>query len=213
MNALKEIKNQIIQFGLEKMGRYYASYRGFVADTDDPESRGRILIKVPQIFGQQTLNRWAEPKGQYSAEGQGVYFIPAKGQRVWVSFENGDPRFPIWEYGPWAKNSIPESAVDDDKTRYVTLQFDGTRITFDKTDKILTLVNGENEIKLGEENVFLYGDNEKAALGDTLKDKMESLIDTVITIDGTATGGANAVPLNTLKQTLGEILSDKVHLS
>lgn len=98
-----ETQKKIKEGGLESLGRFYASYRGFIADYEDPEFLGRVKLKVPQIYEEEVLDYWAWSKGMYCGTGIGLFAIPNVGDMVWVSFEGGDPRFPIWEYGHFAK--------------------------------------------------------------------------------------------------------------
>lgn len=71
--------------------RFYGIYRGVVAATDDPLSRGRIKLQVPQILATVTTE-WAWP---VVAPGT-TLASPTVGQGVWVMFEGGDPHYPVW---------------------------------------------------------------------------------------------------------------------
>lgn len=104
-----EIFNKLLTQGIEAFGRYYGSYRGYVIDNEDPEGFGRLKIMVPQITGIDVIDYWAWPKGVYSGKGYGSQIIPEKKDMVWVEFEYGSPRKPIWMHGHFA-NQI------DDKT-------------------------------------------------------------------------------------------------
>lgn len=98
-------------FGLEHFGRYYGIYKGFVSDNDDPEGLGRLKLSVPQVYGNgKTYEYWAFPKGMYAGKGYGQFVIPEKGDAVWVQFENGDSRFPVWEFGWFGRGEVPEGA-------------------------------------------------------------------------------------------------------
>lgn len=70
---------------------YPALYRGLVYDTKDPLNRGRLRLRVPQLFGRDVAE-WAWPVKPVSAE----FSLPEVGQGVWVGFEGGDPSFPVW---------------------------------------------------------------------------------------------------------------------
>ena len=89
--------------------RYYGKYRGFVRDNNDPERRGRVRMEVPAVLGQGKDN-WSDwgdaclPFG--GAEDAGCFVIPMEGTPVWVEFEGGDTRFPIW-VGFWYGGSDP----------------------------------------------------------------------------------------------------------
>lgn len=107
MSVLIQFIRDISRRGLEKFGRYYSSYRGVVHTVDDPNNAGRVRVIVPQVAGHQPLTEWAYPKNGYSGIGFGSYCQPVKGQVVWVEFEFGDPRKPIWSFGPYASGQMP----------------------------------------------------------------------------------------------------------
>ena len=112
---LFEFKEWLGEFGLEWFNKYYASYQGFVHSNEDPDNLGRLQLTIKAIYGDKPYKYWALPKGLYSGDGVGSFFIPSKGDKVWISFENGDPRYPIWEYGGWAKGQTPDGAKPEVK--------------------------------------------------------------------------------------------------
>src|SRR5215831_2870161 len=84
--------------------RYYGKYRGFVTDNDDPDNRGRVKVRVPNVLGDDVVTDWALPCAPFGgASGQGFFFIPDVGAGVWVEFESGLLEFPIWVGTFWAK--------------------------------------------------------------------------------------------------------------
>ncbi|OPX34351.1 MAG: hypothetical protein B1H11_11045, partial [Desulfobacteraceae bacterium 4484_190.1] len=107
--------------GLEAFGRYYSVYRGEVVDNQDPEEQGRILVKVPSLFGDDALPDWAWPRAGVAGDGHGVFAVPTVGSRVWVSFEAGDPKMPVYDGGWWGKpdgeNEAPEALREKDPKR------------------------------------------------------------------------------------------------
>jgi len=85
-------------------GRYYGKFRGLVADDEDPDMRGTLLVSVPDVFGDEVVVP-AEPCLPY-----GHFFVPPKDTHVWVEFEAGDPQRPIW-VGVWhPEGTVPEEA-------------------------------------------------------------------------------------------------------
>src|SRR5438128_10738827 len=86
-------------------GRYYGKYSGEVTKNEDDDKLGRIIVKVPSIFGKDTEVQ-ARPCLPY-----GHFFIPAVGTMVWIEFEAGDIRFPIW-VGTWyPTGKVPQQAA------------------------------------------------------------------------------------------------------
>lgn len=74
----------------------FGIFRGIVVNSTDPERRGRIKVRVPQLLGGYETD-WAwpcVPVGTTQAS------IPAPGKGVWVQFEGGDLQNPVW-MGGW----------------------------------------------------------------------------------------------------------------
>jgi hypothetical protein len=100
--------------------RYHGVYRGTVVATNDPQNLGRVTLNVPQVSGTGVTN-WAWPLL--------AGYIPESGEACWVTFEGGDPNFPLWlkKYQapiPAAPSAVPFTVAGG------TL---GTQPTFDGT--------------------------------------------------------------------------------
>lgn len=94
--------------------RYYGKYSGEVIDNHDDEDLGRLLVRVPSMFGPDLSVR-ARPCLPY-----GYFFIPPPGTKVWVEFEAGDPQYPLW-VGTWyPTGTVPrEAAVSPPENRII----------------------------------------------------------------------------------------------
>jgi hypothetical protein len=70
--------------------KYFGKYSGTVEDNRDADTIGKIMVSVPTIFPEEELMpaRCALPYG--------LFFVPEKGQKVWVEFEAGESGAPIW---------------------------------------------------------------------------------------------------------------------
>lgn len=81
------------------MGECFLSmYRGIVANNVDPLGFSRIRAIVPIVFGDGvTQTTWAWPCVPVST----TITVPPVQSGVWISFENGDPEFPVW-LGIWS---------------------------------------------------------------------------------------------------------------
>jgi Type VI secretion system/phage-baseplate injector OB domain len=76
--------------------RFFGKYRGSVAENLDPLEQGRLIVRVPDVFGILTSN-WALPCVPLAGPMMGTSFVPPPvGASVWVEFEQGDPQKPIW---------------------------------------------------------------------------------------------------------------------
>lgn len=84
--------------------RFYGKCRAFVADNADPENRGRLRLRIPDVLGPTVISGWALPCAPYGGSaGQGFFYIPEKNAGVWVEFEQGKLDYPVWVGTFWAK--------------------------------------------------------------------------------------------------------------
>jgi hypothetical protein len=155
---LEQLIDNIRNFGFESVfRRYYGVYRAQVTDNEDDEERGRIEIIVPSLFGEnQKLADWAQPKDFRGAgKGRGEFFPPEIDDWVFVEFENGDPRFPIYSGGWFGKAELDSDfAYSDGKpnTRGFKTPY-GHTFRMDDTEgkqKIVINTKGGNVIVLDD---------------------------------------------------------------
>lgn len=71
--------------------RFFGVYRGVVVETNDPLSKGRIKLRVPQVLANE-ITDWA----WFVHIPGNTFVLPSIGAGVWVQFEGGDPAYPIW---------------------------------------------------------------------------------------------------------------------
>lgn len=106
--------------------KYFGKYRGSVIDNEDPLTRGRMKIRVPQVLGEAEV--WALPCVPYAGPDEGLYTIPPNGAAVWIEFEAGDPSYPIWTGCFWGQRDLASLRVSPAikllKTRKFTLRID-----------------------------------------------------------------------------------------
>ncbi len=82
--------------------KFFGKYRGSVVNNVDPLQTGRLLVQVPGIAGQPAL--WAVPCVPSTLPKAVGSALPEVGAGVWIEFEQGDPKLPIWT-GCWYGNS------------------------------------------------------------------------------------------------------------
>lgn len=164
---LEELIKNVRTFGFEKVfKRYYGIYRAQVTDNKDKDERGRVQIIVPSLFGDNNkLPEWATPKDfRASSTGKGEFYVPDVDDWVYVEFEAGDPRFPVYSGGWHAKDELDadfayqdgEPTIKGIKTKY------GHSIRFDETtgkEKIIINTKAGHYLILDDtaekESVFL----------------------------------------------------------
>lgn len=77
-------------------GKFFGKYLAKVVDNNDPKKRYRLKLQVDAIFNSDegekaVITDWAVP-----AMPIGMFFLPKKGEHVWVEFRQGDLDFPLW---------------------------------------------------------------------------------------------------------------------
>lgn len=143
---------------------YPGLYVGRVEAVEDEADLGRIKVSIPSIFGRTApeFQIWARPCFPY-----GHFFVPNEGDKVWIIFENGNPRNPVWlgifypqtsEAGG-DETTVPEAAQVSPPVKRVIRSASGHLIVLDDTE--------------GEESITLQFNSEDDTQGK-------------ITLDGTA---------------------------
>lgn len=204
INPFIALIKDMLQYGLEKFGRYYSTYRGFVADNKDPDNCGRLKLIIPEVGGDTPFEYWAHAKNVFSGPKYGVQLIPQKGDVVWVEFEQGHPEVPIWSHGYFGLNEPPTDDEDlkdvncywfitpgghkikvNDTKSYIHIQHKGGQ-TVVITDTSISLVS-DKKISLGSKDVSAQA----AMLGDTTKELLTQIkgyldnLKTGLTLDAT----------------------------
>lgn len=111
------LKN-LVERGMEYFKRYYGAYRATCMDVKDPNKQGRIKVRVPIVTGKGTHQTWAWPMMPMGGKAKGSFWVPDEGDPVYVMFENGDARYPMYFSGYWPNpgdnNFAPEDAYESD---------------------------------------------------------------------------------------------------
>jgi len=118
--------------------RYFGKYRGIVTNNEDAQKRGRIEVKVPAIFTDQSV--WAMPCAPVAnPDGSGFFAIPDLEANVWVEFEAGNLDFPIWSGCFWpedaidAADAVPAVKFWKTKSFIIRVDDDAGELTIEKT--------------------------------------------------------------------------------
>ncbi len=195
-----------------KEEKYYGCYKGFVFSNEDPEFLLRLRVEVPQIYGDESPDIWALPKGVFCGANIGFVAVPNKADPIWVSFEGGDTRFPIWEYGWFARGDMPTAANNNNgkPTNTVLQTTSGHRIELDDkagseviriTDKFGNIIemnsNGISQVADKISQGSLNNSAEKAVLGDTTADFLKEFLDDIGTLTAIVTPAGPAGNINT----------------
>ena len=93
-------------------GRHYSKYQGTVEDTEDPQGQGRVKVSCEVVTGRKgEMSLWAYPSSDFAGPDKGIFFPPDKDDRVWVWFDRGDLRVPMFS-GSWWGNRNQDKAAN-----------------------------------------------------------------------------------------------------
>ena len=176
---------KLIHIGLEYFGRYYSVYRGFVVDNDDPEKMDRCKVIIPSLSPNDIEGKWAFPKNGWGSKNYGTTMLPQKGDVVYLTFEQGNLDYPLWENASYAKGEKPKEFKTPNHYGFKTPK--GKLIIIDDNDNgsiLVKLETGEyinisKELLETEAKYIKLGKNgsNKALLGEILLGKIENLIE------------------------------------
>ena len=141
------------------MSEVYGFYAGEVVNIKDPEHRGRVKVKIPDILGDST-SAWCEPCVPCCYEKGGDFCLPELKDYVWVTFIGGDIEEPVYLGGWWTTDNSPLGKDYKDPDTKRLLSFDGMKILFDSKKNSITISSGiDCSIELTKDNsVNIKGD-------------------------------------------------------
>ena len=151
----------LVQLADEVRHRYFGKYRGIVEDVEDDEQLGRIIAKVPSVYG-ETNSPWALPAVAFAGFNHGLVLLPKKGDGVWIEFEGGDPSRPIWTGVWWAKNEMPSPGGPEERVLVTPEQL--KLVLDDKNRKLQLLHPGGGEITMTDSEITIKLGSAKIAL-------------------------------------------------
>ncbi len=120
---------------------YFGVYPAVVDDNQDPDSQGRVLVRLPWSpdAGGGAYKAWARLATTMAGSGRGTWFVPEIGDEVLVSFQGGDPRWPYVIGALWNGQDDPPESMDSDNNIRSIVSRSGIRITLDDTAGAVTL--------------------------------------------------------------------------
>lgn len=115
--------------------RLYGVYPALVTDVQDPDSQGRVQVKLPFVEENDGGNAlaWARLATLMAGNKRGTWFIPEVDDEVLVAFTAGDPRRPVVIGALWnGVDAPPETMSSNNDLRSITSR-SGHKLTFDDT--------------------------------------------------------------------------------
>jgi uncharacterized protein involved in type VI secretion and phage assembly len=115
--------------------RYFGVHPAIVTDLVDPDSLGRVEVKLPSLGndGADAVRAWATLLTPYADDDQGFEVVPEVGTQVVVAFEAGDLRRPYVVGACWnGVESMPTSPEAPNNKRMIKSR-SGSILEFDDT--------------------------------------------------------------------------------
>ncbi len=135
------------------MPQFFGKYAGTVDQNFDPLGKGRLLVKVPAVFGDGTV--WATPCVPYAGPNVGFFAMPPKNADVWIEFEAGDPNCPIWSGCFWKDDRSAPVSVSPMAAKKKMLKTDSCTLTLDDTPAMggITIEFGALKIEIKSQGI------------------------------------------------------------
>jgi uncharacterized protein involved in type VI secretion and phage assembly len=196
-------------------GRWYGVYPAVVSDVKDPESIGRVKVKLPWSpdTAGDVYEVWARVATLMGGNKRGSWFIPDVDDEVLLVFEGGDVRRPYVVGGLWNGSDAPPQSMDGGGRNFkkVLKSRNGVTLTLDDTDgresfvaetpggQKVTLKDGPGSVEIADSNgnsikLETSGVTITAASSLTINASTVTINASSLTHSGTATiGGALTV--------------------
>jgi hypothetical protein len=91
----------VSRFGFEYFQYYPSIYRAMVVRVDDPQERGRVQLRCPQVGHIDAPNVWVPPAFSGAGTNRGQFWPPEVGDTVYVCFQQGNAGRPQCYFGGW----------------------------------------------------------------------------------------------------------------
>lgn len=148
--------------------KYYGLYQGVVTNIKDPEKRGRIKVKCPEVLGAETESAWCDPLVPIAYDNGGDFCLPAKNEMVWLQFIAGDANKPVYLGGWWQEKMTPlgNTYTKLDNTRIIS--YKDFSIVIHKNEVTISNNKGSNKIKMSDSGILIESDKDITIKGKTI---------------------------------------------
>lgn len=125
---------EILEHGRRSESKIYGVIVGIVTNNKDPDSLGRVKVKIPRISNEDESN-WARVVSFMAGKERGAFYLPEVDDEVLVAFEYGDINMPYIIGSLWNGKDKPPINNDDGKNNLRIIKSrSGHIIRFDDTD-------------------------------------------------------------------------------
>ena len=119
------------------------AHLGIVTSVKDPDSKGRVQVKLPAIDPSGDAPIWARVAVPFAGDNFGAFLIPDVGSEVLVVFVAGDTDWPVVVGNFWnGATGMPDSLPSDKVDRWTFTGKNGTRIA------IVEEGNGQEKVEI-----------------------------------------------------------------
>ncbi len=168
----------ILEQGRRNESKIYGVVVGIVTNNKDPDSLGRVKVKIPRISGEDESN-WARVISFMAGKERGAFYLPEVDDEVLVAFEYGDINIPYVIGSLWNGKDKPPITNDDGKNNFRIIKSRSGHIIrlddtdgkekieiVDKTEKNMIIIDSkENKISIkSEKDIEISAPNGKVTI-------------------------------------------------
>ncbi len=138
----------------ESLERHYGLYPGVVEETEDPDEKGRVTIRLPWI-DPDFVTQWAPVNQHYAGDGYGIYWVPESKDQVIVAFLRGDLRKPIVVGSIYSRNRKPfEARLGGSDPKILRTKGGHMMLMQDGDSPLVRLIDksGNNEVEINTDD-------------------------------------------------------------
>ena len=140
------------------VNKYYGIYQGIVTSNADPEKRGRIRVKCPEVLGGETQSAWCDPVVPVAYDNGGDFCIPTKDEAVWIQFIAGDVNRPVYLGGWWSEKKTPLGSNYNNISKVRIISYADCTITLQDDTISINVGEGKSDLKITDGKVTVNGD-------------------------------------------------------
>ncbi|WP_299440433.1 phage baseplate assembly protein V [uncultured Aquimarina sp.] len=147
------------------------SQTAVVVDNVDPEGMGRVKIQYAWQKETGETSPWIRQASLAGGPGQGMYFVPEKGDEVIVDHEGGNAELPIVKGSVTNASSVPESFKSGNNHLKAIKTRSGNQVTLNDADGSVTIADpsgntivmgGNGEITINAPNKITFSSTDIA---------------------------------------------------
>jgi len=169
---------EILEHGKRSESRIYGVVVGIVTNNKDPDSLGRVKVKIPRISGEDESN-WARVISFMAGKERGAFYLPEVDDEVLLAFEHGDINIPYVIGSLWNGKDKPPLTNEDGKNNLRIIKSRSGHIIrlddtegnekieiVDKTEKNMIVIDSkENKISIkSEKDIEISAPNGKVII-------------------------------------------------